>query len=357
MSTPAINYMAAESVAQVEGLNDCLTGTPWENLGARVPKGASVQEMLVAAGLDWNVLRGDSKIHVQTDDGIVVLNNPKSFALVRDTDMSILSPFVGPRYKIIQNSDAFGVFCEFVDAGQMTMETAGSLNNGQHIWGLARTGHRFELADGEVIESYFLLLQSHLYGYALKAMWTPIRFPGGHTLVQGINKKGVGGNIKTTYTMSHARKFTPERIQEIKEVVGIAAKAMVEFQGHAEFMAKMRVSEADAIEYLASIFDRSLKTKRTMDQKPMPRTLTEVIEAQDVGRNLKKVARQLQDTRDKWSAGTAWGYYSAAQHMFDHEMGHKRDTALESAWIGKNRDEKQRAFKLATILATSKGKE
>ncbi len=81
--------------------------------------------------------------------------NPKSFALVRDSDLSILSPHVGSRYKVIQNHDAFTVFDEFVKAGQMTMETAGSFGNGQHIWGLAKTGHGFDLANGERIESYF----------------------------------------------------------------------------------------------------------------------------------------------------------------------------------------------------------
>ncbi len=141
--------------------------------------------MLTAAKLDWKVLRGEHRARVTIGGVEEDIPNPKSFALIRDSDKTILSPHVGPRYKVIQNHDAFTVFDEFVKAGQMTMETAGSFGNGQHIWGLAKTGHGFDLANGERIESYFLLLQSHLYGYALKAMWTPIRFPGGLTLVPG----------------------------------------------------------------------------------------------------------------------------------------------------------------------------
>jgi hypothetical protein len=310
--------------------------------------------MLVAAQLDWNVLRGETHVIVETSEGVRHrIANTKSFALVRENDLAILSPHVGPRYKIIQNDDAFGVFQEFVQAGQMTMETAGSFSNGQHIWGLAKTGHGFELANGERIESYFLLLQSHLYGYALKAMWTPIRFPGGHSLVQNINKKGVGGS--NTYSMSHARKFDEVRIREIKEVVGIAAKSLQEFRGKAEFMEKMRVDPKDAILYLIQIFDKDLPGRCKVSKEPVPRTFAEIATCSRANRNLKKVCAMLDRTyRD--GNGTAWGCWSTVNHAFDHEMGHGDNTRLESIWLGKNKDTKVKAFNLANALASAKGK-
>lgn len=354
MAKPAIKFHdpATSTLAQVE--DDSLTGTPWENLGHHIPKGASVQEMLEAAQLDWEVLRGENYVRVVTSDGVKHrIANIKSFALVRDTDLTILSPHVGPRYKIIQNYDAFGVFQEFVQAGQMTMETAGSFSNGQHIWGLAKTGHGFELSSGERIESYFLLLQSHLYGYALKAMWTPIRFPGGHSLVQSINKQGVGQGA--TYSMSHARRFDAKRIQEIKEVVGIAAQSLRDFRGKAQFMEKMRIDPADAIFYLMQIFDNDLPGRCKVAKDPVPRTFAEIASCPQANRNLKKVGAML-DRHYRDGKGTAWGCWSTVNEAFDHEMGYGDNTRLESIWLGKNRDTKVKAFNLANALASAKGK-
>ena len=222
--------------------------------------------------------------------------------------------------------------------------------------GVLAVGGGFELAGGEIIKGYFLLLQSHQYGFALKAMFTPIRYPGGHTLVQNITTKGIGG--RATYTMSHARKFTQERIKEIHEVVGIAHRALDEFQGKAEFMAKMRVSEADAIRYLAQVFDPQLIRTRSLDKKPLPQTIEEVLVAVDAGRSIKKVARSLSEYpgHDLPSCqGTAWGYYQAVAHAFDHTLGQHDSTRVESAWFGKNRDKKQTAFNLAGVLALQSG--
>ena len=353
MAQPAISYRGVESIAQVEGNYDCLKGTPWENLGHKIPAGASVREMLEAAQLNWRVLRGESYTRVTTEDGEVHrIANPKAFTLVRDTDFAILSPYVGPRYKLIQNDDAFQVFAEFVEAGQMTMETAGSFSNGQHIWGLAKTGHGFELADGERIESYFLLLQSHLYGYALKAMWTPIRYPGGHTLVQNITAKGLGG--RQTYSMSHARKFDEKRIAEIKEVVGIAARSMDDFRGKAEFMARMQVSTKDAIMYLVQVFDPKLPGRLKVAGDRMPESITDLLNnCPQANRNIKKVAAALDRNRAK--DRSAWGAWTTVNNAFDHTMGHGDNTRLESIWLGKNRDAKVGAFNLAEVLA-AKGK-
>ena len=355
MAKPAMNYFDVpdelDNIAQVQ--DDGLTGTPWENLGHTIPKNSTVPEMLKAAKLDWNVVRGSTTVKVSTADGKKhTIDNPKSFALVRDSDLSILSPHVGPRYKVIQNEDAFNVFNEFVQAGQMTMETAGSFSNGQHIWGLAKTGHGFELANGERIESYFLLLQSHLYGYALKAMWTPIRFPGGFTLVQNINKKGIG--CAKTYSMSHAREFSEARVQDIKEVVGIAAQSMEDFRGKAEFMNEMRVSPSNAIKYLISIFDKDLEGRCAVAKEPVPRTFAEIASCRRANRNLKKVGSML-DRHYRDGQGTAWGCWSTVNAAFDHELGHGDNTRLESIWLGKNKDTKNKGFNLAYALATAHG--
>lgn len=382
MATPAlINADNVESHAGVSLQHDTLTGTPWQNLGNKIPQDATVEETLHAAGLDWNVIKARSVIEVEmtmneyesvrvafpqlyeatVNEGsntvTVRVPNPKSFGLVRSTDLRVLSPYMGDRYKPVQNGDAFEVFQEFVQAGGMTMETAGSLSGGEHVWGLANINRGFELASGEVIQGYFLLLQSHSYGHALKALFTPVRYPGGHTLVQNINLKGIGG--KATYTMSHARVFNDERITEIRELLNIAERAMADFQQKASFLAGTTFDEAAGVHYLAQVFNPELIAKRKLDNRPLPKSLSELQNAEDANRVVKRAADLVDDypgSELSSCKGTAWGYYNTVAHAFDHAFGHNDDTRITNSWLGKNRDRKQKALDLASIMANATSK-
>ena len=94
--------------------------------------------MLVAAGLDWTV----SKRRLWAEADNTAIQVPGYFGLTRDKDNHVLS-IVGSKYKPVENTDAMDFFNRFVSAGEMQMETAGSLHNGQYIWGLAKIEQDF----------------------------------------------------------------------------------------------------------------------------------------------------------------------------------------------------------------------
>ena len=345
---------------------------PWEEVGNAIPEGASIKEILVAAGLDWEVRRlplfaemknkvpiVDTESGNVTDIKIIKKKIPidRSYALIRTKDYKVLSPFIGRVYKPIQNEDAFKVFDDFVRAGDMTMESAGSLSGGKHIWGLASINKGFSLADGETIQGYFLLVQSHLYANALRAMFTPIRFPGGGTLVQTINLGGRSG----TYTMSHARKFDAARIQEINELLGVAESNLVNFRRQAEFLAETKLEEKDGVHLLAQIFDPQLisRAKAKQGDERIPRSLEEIEESAHAGRLLKRVGpliRNYPGSDLPSCKDTAWGYYNAVIYAYDHVLGHNVDTRLTSSWLGKNVAGKLRALDLTMTMATARSK-
>ena len=49
-------------------------------------------------------------------------------------------------------------------AGDMEMHTAGSLQDGQIVWALAKVKDSFELFKGDTVESYLLFSNPHKYG-------------------------------------------------------------------------------------------------------------------------------------------------------------------------------------------------
>lgn len=347
-----------------------IKGMPWEEVGSTIPKGASIKETLVAAGLDWEVQRLPLFAEMKKEIPIVETETGKigamrlikkripidrSYALIRTKDYKVLSPWMGKVYKPIQNEEAFRVFYEFVRAGDMTMESAGSLADGKHVWGLASINKGFCLANGETVQGYFLLVQSHLYANALRAMFTPIRFPGGSTLIQAINVGGRSG----TYTMSHARKFDEERIQEIKELLGMAESNLVNFRRQAEFLAETPLDEKDGAHLLAQIFDQQLihRAKAKSGDERIPRSLAEISESPHSGRLLRRVGplvRNYPGSDLPSCKDTAWGYYNAVIYAYDHVLGHNVDTRLNSAWLGKNVAGKLRALDLTMAMATAR---
>lgn len=347
-----MSALPIETIAQSGIMFDPIMDTPWESIGRVIPEGATAKQALRAAGLDWTVQRGGLMATVTVDDPEnpgdtkdEIIPVPDAFALVRSDNQSVLS-VVGKRYKPVQNEDAFQVFHEFVQAGNMKMETAGSLSSGQHIWGLAAIDSEFELCSGELIKGYFLLVQSHKYGHALRAMFTPVRFPGGHTFVQSIRKLGRSGS----YAMPHSREFNEARIQEIKNVLGIAQDSMQTFYTQATRLSKTRMDEAAGVEFLTRVFQPKLIAQYKLDGKELPESLDALTANEDASRVLRQVARLTQDYpgADLPSCnGTAWGYYNTVAHAVDKVMGHGVNTRLESAWFGLNAQKKQQAMTIA----------
>ena len=351
-----------DSYATVD--HEVLEGTPWEKVAHVIPPGADVAGMLGAAHLDWGLL------HLPLDTGIPVdkipehmlpegfeveeggkiyVPVPKSFCLRRSDNLEILSPYMGNRYKPIPNDAAFEIFDQFIKAGEMTMDTAGSLHGGKHVFGMAKIGKNFILGNGEVIEGYFLLVQSHAYGFSLRAMFTPIRYPGGNTFVTAL--KGLKGGY---YAMPHSRQFDNERIEEIKEVVTMAGDQLREFEGKARFLSGTKLSETDGVLYLATMFDSGLIQRRKLDKEKMPESLEELMVAEDANRKVKKAAKSVMEMpgADLDSCdGTAWGYYQGVVHALDNTMGHTTDTRLEASWLGKDANVKVKALDMSLVFA------
>ena len=136
-------------------------GLPWHGLGTPVSDDMTPREMMQAAGLDWNVEKIDTLYRHKGDTF-----KTGQQALVRSTDSKILTQ-VGENWNPVQNSDAFDFFTDFVSAGDMQMDTAGSLKDGQIVWALADVKDGFSLFNGDEVKGYLLFSNPHQYGKAI----------------------------------------------------------------------------------------------------------------------------------------------------------------------------------------------
>ena len=147
---------------------------PWHGLGVEVRNDMTPEQMMQKAGLDWEV----EKEEVQTVSGVKI---PGKKALVRSSDGSVLD-MVGDDWNPVQNTQAFEFFSDFVMAGDMEMNVAGSLKDGKNVFALAKVKESFTILGEDQVDSYLLFSNPHQYGKAVDIRFTPIRVVCNNTL-------------------------------------------------------------------------------------------------------------------------------------------------------------------------------
>ena len=102
----------------------------WHRLGKVLQNAPTTENAIVQAGLDWQVIE-EPIIHADGDKAALKKK------LVRDRDQRLLGT-VNHDYTPLQNEDAFRWFDPLLEKGNLLLDAAGSLQQGRHIWILAR---------------------------------------------------------------------------------------------------------------------------------------------------------------------------------------------------------------------------
>ena len=297
--------------------------TPWHGLGVKVPADLTPTQMLEAAGLDWTVTKFPAYAMV-ADEPVFVGQS----ALVRSMDNKILD-VVSEDWNPVQNEEAFDFFNEFVAAGDMEMHTAGSLQDGKIVWGLAKIKESFELFKGDKIDSYLLFSNFHKYGHSTDVRFTPIRVVCNNTLTLSLNSK-----VERMAKISHRKVFEPTAV---KEMLGIATDKLAKYKDMASFLGSKKAKEENIVEYFTRIFpvSGSNDTKKKEVSKSAQLAL-DILHTQPGA---------------EYAEGTWWQPFNAVTYLTDHLAGRSADSRLTSAWYGYNKGVKTKALELAIEMA------
>ena len=296
---------------------------PWHGLGTKVPSDLTPAQMLEAAGLDWTV----EKITAYAKVGGKDVDIGQS-ALVRSFDDKILD-VVSNDWNPVQNQEAFEFFNEFVSAGDMEMHTAGSLREGQIVWGLAKVKESFELFKGDQIDSYLLFSNFHKYGFSTDVRFTPIRVVCNNTLTLSLE-----GKVERMAKISHRKVFDPSNV---KDMLGIATDKLAKYKEMANFLGSKKAKDEDIVQYFTRVF---------------PVTGSNENKKKEVSKSAQ-MALDILHTQPgaKYAEGTWWQPFNAVTYLTDHLAGRSADTRLTSAWYGYNKGLKTKALELAIEMA------
>jgi phage/plasmid-like protein (TIGR03299 family) len=296
---------------------------PWHGLGTKVPADLTPAQMLEAAGLNWTV----EKVPAFAKVGGKQVAIGQS-ALVRSMDDSILD-VVSDDWNPVQNEEAFEFFNEFVAAGDMEMHTAGSLREGQVVWGLAKVKDSFELFKGDQIDSYLLFSNFHKYGFSTDVRFTPIRVVCNNTLTLSLESK-----VERMVKISHRKVFDPA---DVKGMLGIATEKLAKYKEMASFLGSKKAKNEDIVEYFKRVFPvTGSNENKKKEVSKSAQTALDILHTQP-GAN--------------YAEGTWWQPFNAVTYLTDHLAGRSADTRLTSAWYGYNKGLKTKALELAIEMA------
>ena len=307
---------------------------PWHGLGTKVSNDISVDDMMVEAGLDWNVVKVPA---FASHDGVDIYSGHDM--LIRETDGQPLD-MVKQNWHPVQNAEAFDFFREFVEAGDMEMHTAGSLQDGKRVWCLAKVKDDFTINGKDLVESYLLLTNPHMYGRAVDIRFTPIRVVCNNTLTLSLAQKG-----EYQVSMNHKKAFDAD---EAKQLLGIAKGKMETYKDMATFLSGKRYTDESIRQYFATVFPNQNPKVKGVGFNP-----TSVVEFDKYASKNAKTAMEVVKTQPgaNFAEGSFWQAFNAVTFMTDHVMGRENDTRLNSAWYGVNKTKKVNALETALELA------
>lgn len=296
--------------------------TPWHGLGSRVEETATIEEIKKAARLGWNV----NLSPVQYVDADGQRRTIKHNVLYRDDTNEMLT-IVGPEYKPFQNDQVLDFFKHYVEAGDMSIHTAGALNGGRIVWALAKMKASYLLDNVDQVDGYVLLMNPHVYGKGAIAKLTEVRVVCNNTLTMALG--GRGSEIK----LWHNKEFSVDRQDEVKSRLGIAHEKFNVLSEQAKKLAAAKLDAQAVIEMaLATLAPR--KANEELDLEEMPRSVQTVVELwQGAGKGSKLPS----------SDGTAWGAFNAVTEFVDWHRGRSSNARLTYAWLGNGETVKHKA--------------
>ncbi len=298
--------------------------TPWHGLGTSIPEGKmlSIDEAIVASGLDWEV----KLQHIFTEnDKHDLIGIPDQYAVCRQNDNMVLG-IVGHEYVPLQNIDAFKWFQPFLDTGEATLETAGSLRGGSKVWVLARIrSSEMSVCSGDDVAHYILLSNSHDGSIPVRVGFTPIRVVCNNTLCLAHESEA-----SKLLRVKHTAHML-ENLKTIRDIMNLARKEFYATVEQYRLLLKKKMKESDLHKYVKIVFNLSDKGGKELIHN------ISYLFSHGRGSNI--------------SGSTYWGAYNAVNEYLNYFRGRTQDNTLNSLWYGDSAQVNHRALDVALKMA------
>lgn len=310
---------------------------PWHGLGNELQPGASIEEWIAAAGMDWIAQRARVRFATgRNQDATQWQEYGNRVVLFRNDTLAPLG-IVSDDFQRVQPRDVLEFFRDLVGPAGGTLETAGTLFGGRKLWAMARFGADAAVFDGRDKVKQNLLLATALDGsMATEGSWIATRVVCNNTLQLS---RGESGAIRVK--VNHRSEFNAK---DVKAKLGIeqAQTAFEKTMAELRQLAQTPMTPQNMVLTTAELFKpefASLDDKardKVLNSKPVQTVGRMALDGDMIGAKLDGVA------------GTRYGWLNAVTEYVDHKARAQTvDNRLDAAWFGRGAELKERAREMA----------
>lgn len=306
---------------------------PWHGLGQEVTSGATLEEWLTQANMNWTYER--AKVQYQPKPAATEIELPdlKVFhskeVIYRSDTQSHLS-VVSDKYKEVQPIQVVEFFRSLVEQEGFEIETLGSLKGGRRIWAMAKTHIEDEVNAGDRIKANLLLVTSCDGSLATTAKFVSTRVVCWNTQAVALGEEGQHVKVR------HNTTFDANAVKGQMGLMG--RKAFKQFMSNMQCLSNLSLTTAKAESIIEQIVNVGAQTT-PRDSRGF-KTIMNLFHGAQKGYNLPGVR------------GTAWGLLNAVTEYTDHRVhAHSAENRLNASWFGAGATLKANAEELLLELA------
>jgi len=215
---------------------------------------------------------------------------------------------VGRDYTPLQNREALAWFQPLLDTGMASLETAGSLKDGQKVWVLGKVRDSQGSVNGDRVDHYILLSNAHDGSIPVRVGFTPIRVVCHNTLTMAHHS--ANSRLLRVKHTSHV----VENLDAIRKIMDVARKGFYATIEQYKRLARKEIDRDDLERYVKVVFN--------VGDKGGEKLLPKVLYLFDHGRG------------SEVAGATYWGAYNAVTEYLNYFRGKTQDNTLNSLWYG-----------------------
>lgn len=315
---------------------------PWHGLGQKLDNPPTSAEAIKAAGLDWTVSVHPMETWLTDKDGRDICLAAKGRMVVRNSDNKRLSE-VGPSWSPLQNEEAFKWFDPFIQNGECSFETAGSLFEGERIWVLAKLNREpMRIIGDDTINKYLMLSNCHSDKRSARVALCPIR-----TVCWNTESANYRNKSTKFIGVRHTDKIK-DNLNAIREIINTAN---ADFEATAEqyrLLTTMQVDQITLKKYIKLVFkEEDEAEKETVSDDGKRKYAVREDDPRLIENKIIPLFEGGRGSRLPGVRGTMWGAFNAITEFLNWHTGRTADARLDSLWFGQNATVNKRALDVA----------
>lgn len=319
---------------------------PWYAVGTQlIEKAPTIEEGIKLAGLDWDV----NLKTLQTEDGV---KTPFFGVMRSDTNTCLGS--VTKSYTPLQNTDAFKFFEPFLESGQASLDCAGSFRNGRRIWIVAKINSEdmiFNENEGDIVQKYILLSNSHDGGSAVHIGYIPFRICCLNSLTAAENSK------KSQLIKVYHRRNVADTVVAVQGMMDLINQQFITTEETYREMMKKPVDKKSFEKYAKVVFSKESLERAFREETVIPEYEVEEFrkqlieqEKEEIEEKQSKILVRVREIYDNEKNHNAWTAYNSVNYYLNHERGRDVESGFNSLWFESARNLDRRALAAAQRL-------